>query len=258
VNTTAIYGLYDPRQPRMVMYVGKGLAKRAAHHWPEFVKHGTAENKLELAWFEQLRAAGVEPVWHFLETNVPVRRWHSREKAWSAYWRERNPNLCNVSKGGNAFPEECAAIGGRIAKEKGLGFFAPKWRGVGGRIGGRSNVINKTGFCAPGVATKAGRIGGRIGGRISGRIVGLRRAHKKCHVARRVFNPKCSLCVTARANNEPWQRNAKMHSGICAPTDGTTCTNKTWGHRELCRSCTMYMRASGSRCRAKQRKQAAV
>jgi hypothetical protein len=131
VNTTAIYGLFDPRRPRVICYVGKGPARRAESHWRNFVKYGEAvverklENKRTLAGFVALRTAGVQPRWRYLETNVPLRHWKSREKFWVAYWRKRNPNLWNVSDGGNAYPLEVCVFGGRAVAERRLGIHAP-------------------------------------------------------------------------------------------------------------------------------------
>jgi hypothetical protein len=106
---TAIYGLFDPREPYLVWYVGKGLAKRAAHHWKEFLSKGTAENARQRAWFEKLRAAGVIPGWRFLEENVVD--WQKAERRLIYYWRFENPELCNVADGGNAFPQKSFGVG---------------------------------------------------------------------------------------------------------------------------------------------------
>ena len=57
----------------------------------------------------------------------------------------------------------------------------------GGRIVGRKNAENGAGFCAPGAAVKAGRIGGRT------------KSHIRWHVNRGVMNPNCALCTEVRA-----------------------------------------------------------
>ena len=101
---TNIYGLYDPRRPHVIMYVGKGMEGRARHHWKLFLAKGVTTNALLRAWFEKLRAAHIEPRWRFIEEGVPDAQWGNRERYWIAWWKERNPGLCNVAPGGNAWP----------------------------------------------------------------------------------------------------------------------------------------------------------
>lgn len=98
---TNIYGLFDPRQPDVVMYVGKGNERRVTFHWQEFINHRKASNGLLLHWFNQLQADGVRPEWRFLEV-VDDAAWEGAEIKWIAYWREHNPKLCNLAKGGNS------------------------------------------------------------------------------------------------------------------------------------------------------------
>lgn len=131
---------------------------------------------------------------------------------------------------------------GRMCKEKRIGLFAPGSARLGGLI-----------TAAKGAGCHVPEMKG-----VGGCAAGLIRAHSCCHVSRRVFNPKCRLCVVSRASNEPWQRNAKVHSGQCANFVGYKCTNKTWGHRQLCRACAMFMRDSARRCATRRRKQSAV
>jgi hypothetical protein len=99
MQLTAVYGLFDPRDPYTIWYVGKGLAVRAAHHWKEFLRYDTAENDKEYQWLKKLRADSIIPGWRFLEENVAD--WRRVERRWITYWRFENPNLCNVANGGN-------------------------------------------------------------------------------------------------------------------------------------------------------------
>jgi hypothetical protein len=112
MKTTAIYGLFDPRKPKVIFYVGKGNAGRAACHWGIFLKRATATSGRLLRWFSSLQSAGVEAKWRFLEENVVG--WEEREKFWIAHWREKNPQLCNVLDGGNEPPPIAGILGGRI------------------------------------------------------------------------------------------------------------------------------------------------
>lgn len=114
--TTCIYGLYDPRWPSTPCYVGKGLAKRASHHWKRFVSTGKATNAVLRHWFEKLKADGVEPIWKFLEEDVPDWDWQVAERAWIYFWRLFNPQLCNVADGGNEPSLESSRLGGKLGK----------------------------------------------------------------------------------------------------------------------------------------------
>jgi hypothetical protein len=112
MKTTAIYGLFDPREPEVIFYVGKGLARRAACHWKNFRKYGDAVSGNLRRRFESLQATGVEPGWRFLEDNVSLDGWEEREDFWILHWREKNPQLCNVLLGGNQYPPNAGRIGG--------------------------------------------------------------------------------------------------------------------------------------------------
>jgi hypothetical protein len=154
VRNTAIYGLYDPRKPKTIFYVGKGLSERADSHWYTFVHGGRAVNKRVLAWFGELRAAGVEAKWRFLETDVPNSKWKAREKFWIA--KLTTQTRCNVLAGGNHYPltpSERAAVGR-----------------IGGKIAGKINAAKRGYFsriarmASHDDKVRAGRIGGRKGG----------------------------------------------------------------------------------------------
>jgi len=102
--TTCIYGLFDPREPWLMMYVGKGRKERTQAHWKDFVRTDRAVNRKLLGWFRRLKSSGVVPSWKFIEENIPVEKWEQRERFWIAEWREVNPKLCNISDGGVRVP----------------------------------------------------------------------------------------------------------------------------------------------------------
>jgi hypothetical protein len=132
MKTTAIYGLFDPRNPDVIMYVGKGPAVRAQCHWRNFINRDTACNGRLLRWFASLLADGVKAQWQFIEKNVTD--WEEREKHWIAHWREKNPQLCNVLDGGNQWPIDAGKLGGRSVQSKYRGtpeYF--KWHQKAGR-----------------------------------------------------------------------------------------------------------------------------
>lgn len=110
--TSSIYGLFDPRFPDVMFYVGKGTLKRVESHWKFFSRNGRAVNRLLARKFEALASDGVQPSYRWLEENVVD--WQSAERKWIAYWREINPDLCNVADGGNSWPLDSSRLGGMI------------------------------------------------------------------------------------------------------------------------------------------------
>jgi hypothetical protein len=96
-----IYGLFDPRQPKMIYYVGRGRQPDpAANHWNGFCNGGHATNGRLRRWFTKLQNEGYSPQWLMLEnakddrpnTGSP----HDREEYWIKYWQKRNPGICNI------------------------------------------------------------------------------------------------------------------------------------------------------------------
>jgi hypothetical protein len=160
---TAIYGLFDPRNPEVVMYVGKGLSQRASQHWKDFLSKGMTTNAPLRLWFNKLRSEGVELGWCFLEENLVD--WENAERKWIAYWREKNPELCNVAPGGNSFSLESSRLGGftkaklypNAGRDLGLkhGYKGSLGKSVGGR---------KTHQLHPNLAFENGKKGGLVGG----------------------------------------------------------------------------------------------
>ena len=192
-KTTNIYGLYDPQEPDLMMYVGKGRgADPAVAHWRNFLKTGRAVSGRLRRWFEKLEADGVKPQFRILET-VPLSDWEAAEKKWIAYWRERNLDLCNVLDGGNQWPIDVTSLGGRNGAHATIEKWAgtpekEKWNSDGGRALAERRKNDP-------VLDKIIRDGGRNGGRKnveSGHLASLN--HKRWHVRRGVINPECQLC----------------------------------------------------------------
>jgi len=188
---TCIYGLFDPRSPDVVMYVGKGGEKRAAHHWKEFLAKGTAENAKQRSWFEKLQTEGIEPGWKFLEENVVD--WERAEKKWIIYWQLNNPNLCNVRSGGNQVSQHHSKLGGRTTRDLHPNLFSEMGK-KGGIVGGlrvyelHFELINR--------ALSRGRKRAHELHPNLGKIS----AHVRWHVNRGIFQPKCELCQEAKIN----------------------------------------------------------
>lgn len=94
-----IYGLYDPRRPEIMMYVGK-----TNNHWSRLYYHRkNAKSEKSFTpkqWFRDLQSQGIEPQIKVLE-RCPFSEWRAREIALIAEWRIKNPNLLNKHAGGN-------------------------------------------------------------------------------------------------------------------------------------------------------------
>lgn len=119
-------------------------------------------------WLQALKSSGLKPEWRFLEEQVPPHNWQERERFWIAYWRRKNPKLCNVHDGGNCWPIEASRSGGRKGGRISARNVKNRKRiaalGKSG-VGGRSNVENKTGWFgrSPEKHTKDSRKGALVG-----------------------------------------------------------------------------------------------
>ncbi|MHB8501506.1 MAG: hypothetical protein ACYDHE_11250 [Candidatus Acidiferrales bacterium] len=118
MKLASIYGLFDPRSPDTIMYVGKGGENRANGHWKIFTQHQRKEGARLTHWFEKLQSENITPGWRFLQENV--KDWQMAERKWIHYWRFENPELCNVADGGNEPHRNSAQIGGFVNGGKGL------------------------------------------------------------------------------------------------------------------------------------------
>ena len=138
--------------------------------------------------------------------------------------------------------EKGERIVGRINKEKKIGIFAPGMQAKGGRI----TAQNGTGCHAPGMAEK----GGRISGRIAGRIVADQSLKRRIAAA-----PNAKVARAQRIKDRAKRKAELLRLGFCSAEDGACQEGPggtiapRWGHRTLCRACTMYMRESNRRCR---------
>jgi hypothetical protein len=162
--------------------------------------------------------------------------------------------------------EKGGRISGRIAAQNGTGCHAPGMAEKGGRIVGRINKEKKIGIFAPGMQAKGGRItaqngtgchapgmaekGGRISGRIAGRIVADQSLKRRIAAA-----PNAKVARAQRIKDRAKRKAELLRLGFCSAEDGACQEGPggtiapRWGHRTLCRACTMYMRESNRRCR---------
>lgn len=91
-----IYGLFDPRNPKIIRYVGKtkmSLRKRLQAHLDESrsKKHGT----YKINWVNSLLHQNIKPEIRILE-ECTIDNWQEREK----YWISKLDNLTNSTEGG--------------------------------------------------------------------------------------------------------------------------------------------------------------
>ncbi len=113
---TSIYELFDPRTPEVAVYVGK--TRRPRERYAGHLKY-PCNNGLRCL-VEDLKQVGLKPGFRIIET-VDDLRWEEREKFWIASRRLLNPSLLNILDGGNQFPDDVSARGGRLGglKRKG-------------------------------------------------------------------------------------------------------------------------------------------
>lgn len=91
-----IYGLYDPRIPDVIWYVGK---TNNAHNRLQYYRKDSSTTPV-YRWFRRLQSEGAEPKLRILET-CPFSEWKDRERAMIALHRKKNLLLLNVFDGGN-------------------------------------------------------------------------------------------------------------------------------------------------------------
>ena len=100
---TFIYGLYDPREPKKVMYIGKSdkIDKRLACHISS-ARHANYNKQNRLVWIRTLLDEDILPCVKVLE-ECEFEVWKEREVFHIAKWREKNPDLTNMAKGGDDY-----------------------------------------------------------------------------------------------------------------------------------------------------------
>lgn len=96
-----IYGLYDPRQPEIMMYIGKtNNPYSRLHYHRKDAKYHASNPTPVWKWILGIQAEGIEPHFRVLEECI-FSRWKEREIAFIALWREKNSKLLNRLAGGN-------------------------------------------------------------------------------------------------------------------------------------------------------------
>jgi general stress protein YciG len=206
-----IYGLVDPRRSDWVMYVGKGLEKRAKSHWQRFVRDGATQNARLRGWFQQLHIDGVVPDFIFLEENVA--NWQQAEIDWIAAWRQVNSQLCNIRDGGNEWPHEKTKLAWKTCPEI--------MRKASSKGGHRLKELH------PGIARQAGLKGAAVTGgwrkfhelhpeaaKEAGRKGGRRLKELHPELARQCGLHPNSLAALARARTPERQREAGHRRGM--------------------------------------------
>jgi hypothetical protein len=93
-----IYGLIDPRYPKIIRYVGKTknkLNKRLTDHINEARR--SKSNNYKLNWIRSLLFEKIKPIITILEA-VTENNWQEKEKYW--IHKYKNKNLTNTLEGG--------------------------------------------------------------------------------------------------------------------------------------------------------------
>ncbi len=93
-----VYGLFDPRAPEVIMYVGQSYydpRERLKGHIGE-AKFQTAYVNTRQKWIRSLLKASLEPGVRTLEFCPDKATANQREQYWVAVWEEKNPLLCNT------------------------------------------------------------------------------------------------------------------------------------------------------------------
>lgn len=100
-KTPKIYGLFDPRKPDDIKYVGvtvQKLGDRLASHRRNVWETRNPTNKEK--WIDRLKQEGVQPEIKLLEECNSVELMYEREIVWIKKLRAQGYKLANTSKGG--------------------------------------------------------------------------------------------------------------------------------------------------------------
>lgn len=101
MQTRYIYGLYDPRNPDVVMCVGETKQALTARLSSYIADARRGRKKLAaLPWIQTLLAQGIKPQIKLLAV-TDDRNWRRCERRFISIWRKRNPALVNRHRGGN-------------------------------------------------------------------------------------------------------------------------------------------------------------
>ena len=99
-KVTYIYGLFDPRIPDVIWYVGKSNNPHIRFQYHKKAARKENNNSPVQKWFRRLQAEDSEPRFRILET-CPFSEWKERERAMISLHRKKNLLLLNVWDGGN-------------------------------------------------------------------------------------------------------------------------------------------------------------
>ena len=94
---TKIYTLSDPIT-NTIMYVGKTKARLSARMGGHYhcSRHGNTPRDV---WIKQLKDNNLKPIYNIIE-DVPDEIWREKEIYWIAFYKNINPNLKNLTVGG--------------------------------------------------------------------------------------------------------------------------------------------------------------
>jgi hypothetical protein len=105
-----IYGLYDPREPEIIMVVGMTKHRQLKWRLNGYIK--TARRGCTAPshrWVLKLLKQGVQPQIRLLAT-TDTKRWRASEKRFITIWRKKNLKLLNRLNGGTG------GRGGKVLK----------------------------------------------------------------------------------------------------------------------------------------------
>jgi hypothetical protein len=97
MDKVKIYSLSDPITNE-VMYIGRTKARLSARLSSHYhcSRHNSTPRDI---WIANLRNNNLKPIMKVIE-DVEESIWREKEKYWISYYREINPNLTNLSEGG--------------------------------------------------------------------------------------------------------------------------------------------------------------
>lgn len=127
VHKTFIYVLYDPREPKMVRYVGKAndVEKRLEKHIWDAENCRNLYHRLN--WIRSLLKSGIIPTFKVLE-EVDIRHWQVRERYWIKEYRRKNHPLTNGTDGGEGLVNLSLEARYRLSQATRKRFLNPKER----------------------------------------------------------------------------------------------------------------------------------
>lgn len=115
MDSAFIYGLYDPRDPWIVRYIGKtrDTDSRLKRHVDEALKYPDRKTH-KLDWVRSLLKSGVGPLLRIIE-RVTNKKWQERERYWIKEFRKRNHPLTNGTDGGEGLSDPSVMVCEKIA-----------------------------------------------------------------------------------------------------------------------------------------------